>query len=212
MLAPRLFQIVRRRAQKDRIVAEETEPAVAFAAQQAANNAGDVTMVDVEPHAGSLADGAVVALPRHDGAKLREREPVAAGALAVAEVGVGGPSVPHARVDEVLAAGAAGAATLARQRLIERILLPRPVGRTARALIGRPVRHVCRSRSWAPSARHAAAVRGRRATVTIVKMTMGRSGRGCAVAPQRRPHTQKPLLSGSGAQHPLLATARIIGA
>src|SRR5262245_45198916 len=124
MLAPGLFQIVGRRAQPDRIVAEEAEAGVALAAKQAANHAGVVTMVDVKSHTGSLADGAGVALPLEDGAKLLEREPVAAGALAVAEVGVGGAPVPHARVDEVLAAGTAGAATLERQVLIERILLP----------------------------------------------------------------------------------------
>ena len=71
----------------------------------------------------SLADGTGIALPLEDGAKLFERDAVAAGALAVAEVGVGGPSAAHARVDEVLAAGAVGAATLASQGLIERILL-----------------------------------------------------------------------------------------
>src|SRR5262245_65019508 len=124
MLAPGRFQIIRRRAQKERIVAEEAEPGVALAAKQAANHAGDVTMIDVKSHARLPADGAGVALPLEDGAKLLEREPIAAGALAVAEVGVGRPPLAHARVDEVLAAGAAGAATLARQRLIERILLP----------------------------------------------------------------------------------------
>src|SRR5262245_49804747 len=123
MLAPGRFQIIRRRAQKERIVAEEAEPGVALAAKQAANHAGDVTMVDVKPHARSFADGAGVALPLQDGAKLFEREPVAAGALAVAKVGVGRPPVPHARIDEVLAAGAAGAATVERERSIERVLL-----------------------------------------------------------------------------------------
>src|SRR5262245_40232404 len=108
MLAPGRFQIVRRRAQAVRIVAEEAEPGIALSAKQAANHTGDVTMVDVKSHARSLADGAGVALAQEDGAKLFEREPVAAGALAVAEVGIGGPSVPHARVDEVLAASAAG--------------------------------------------------------------------------------------------------------
>src|SRR5215475_5141755 len=81
MLAPGLFQIVGRRAQADRIVAEEAGPGVALAAKQAANHAGVVTMVDVKSHTGSLADGAGVALPLEDGAKLLERKPVAAGAL-----------------------------------------------------------------------------------------------------------------------------------
>jgi hypothetical protein len=89
MLAPGFFQIVGRRAQAVRIIAEEAEPGVALAAKQAANHAGDVTMVDVKSHARSFADGAGVALPLEDGAKLLEREPVAAGALAVAEVGIG---------------------------------------------------------------------------------------------------------------------------
>src|SRR5262249_20000063 len=88
MLAPRGFPIDPRRAQKERIVAEEAKPGVALAAKQAANHAGNVTMIDVKPHARLPADGAGVALPLEDGAKLLEREPIAAGALAVAKIRV----------------------------------------------------------------------------------------------------------------------------
>jgi hypothetical protein len=99
-------------------------------------------MIDVEGLLGPPADGAGVAVARQDRPKLLQRQPVAAGALPVATVRVGRPPATPGQVDDLLPALATIAAALARQVLVERVLLvgfflafPARVRRPARALI-----------------------------------------------------------------------------